>query len=1191
MNLANLNAADIPLTGKHLIEASAGTGKTYNITRIYLRLLLERELPVEDILLMTFTKDATYELRGRIDSFIRDALCNWHQLCKKDIYFQAINKRVGFKKVELLLKRALLFLDEAAIYTIHGFCQRAIAQHAFASGLPFNANLTTNNAEFILEACQDWYRQLAKESRENFELIVKFWATPDKFILSFNKAIHQQSQLSTIDSGALVNNFIQLAKQAHKTLVDNQGLLQEGLITHKKAQEQALRGQELTRLLSWLEQVGLSVDAASLLVVTTTPIPDYLLNGNRHPKTFKAQLATVLAGCKAIKVKQNHLAKQINQANAYQIVRSAIYQIREQVKAKKAQLNLLDFDDLISTLATSLALQPKKQDEALSTTLLKQFPVALVDEFQDTDTKQFSILQSIYYSEQAREHDAALYLIGDPKQAIYGFRGGDIFAYLTARHGCDHHWLMDTNYRSTPDMVNAYNQVFLSKKAQSEDAVFGYGIPYQAVKAGKNQSVELAYNTAQQSTCDSNKALQFIHFTADNTTSDEVSQHYACPLIATWCANEIVRLLDEKRCKSQDIAILVRDTREANYIKQALQAANLASVFLSDRANLFHSEQAKQLLTLLKGVLSIEDEHQYLAALTCGLLGYNATKLYQLQHDEIAYQQLKMAFNDYKNQWQHQGFIAMAITLMHQQFQLPMEGKDRALTNILHLFEILQSASQRFLQPQELIHWFERQCNQENANAELEAEQRLENDGNLIRIITQHGSKGLEYPVVFIPFASKHKDPLKFARQNVSYLEYHDEQGNLCLSLGGDEQAKIAMANEVYAETIRLLYVAITRAVQHCYIFIAPFEKYHLSPLGKTLQWQAQEDIQRGIQSLLVRAEQAIGYKEQCLEEITPRLATEPVVDSAGTLTVSQFTAHIERDWWLSSFSALTRNLRHGDISNPDRDMIETPEHLAHSLSRHDTSLLRFTLTKGAHSGNLLHDILEHTDFSDPNWLETIKWPLVKYGELTKPYTQDDLIVWLEQVLFTPLLIENSTSKDTTVFYLAKLVLSKTIRESEFYFPMQADNSEALAKLLTDHRNSPVTLPRYQSLKGMMHGFIDLIFEYEGKYYVCDYKSSHLGEHYCDYNHEAMKANIEKNYYDLQYLIYSLALHRYLQLNLPGYQVTQHFGGVFYLYLRGMTTDRAHQGAGVYYRKITTVELAELDALFAGQSITAEVLS
>jgi len=178
--------------------------------------------------------------------------------------------------------------------------------------------------------------------------------------------------------------------------------------------------------------------------------------------------------------------------------------------------------------------------------------------------------------------------------------------------------------------------------------------------------------------------------------------------------------------------------------------------------------------------------------------------------------------------------------------------------------------------------------------------------------------------------------------------------------------------------------------------------------------------------------------------------------------------------------------------------------------------------------------------------------------------------------------------------------MHQTLRESEFYFPMEEANISTLAKLLTDHRNSAlldpndvyginhVRLPSYQSLKGMMHGFIDLVFEQNGKYYVCDYKSSHLGDDFTDYNHQALRHNIENNYYDLQYLIYSLALHRYLKVSLNDYNASQYFGGVYYCYLRGMTNDTDHLGSGVYYRKITPEELDKLDALFDGKSSLGE---
>ncbi|MDX2370258.1 MAG: UvrD-helicase domain-containing protein, partial [Colwellia sp.] len=459
VNLKNLEAATIPLTGRHLIEASAGTGKTYNITRIYLRLLLERELKVEEILLMTFTKDATQELRGRIDAFIREALTNWQALCESDDYFQAISERVSndkkesHDKIQFLLKRALLFLDEAAIFTIHGFCQRALTQHAFSSGLPFNANMSTNSNDLILEACQDWYRQLAKQNSDAFSLVTQFWVTPTAFVSSFAKAISHKTELSVLDVQGLVDKFTQLAKQANSAITAELSLLDEGLVAHKKADEQEKRAAELIKLQAWLAQLSECENEQSLLTAIQQPMPDYLLNGSRHPKAFKAALAQVLASSKKIKVEVKDLAKNINKAKAYQIVRTAIYQIRQQVQQAKEQHNLLDFDDLINTLANCLK---NEEDSRLAQTLLAQYPVALVDEFQDTDPQQFAILQGIYYQShtlenQTKQRSAALYLIGDPKQAIYGFRGGDIFAYLSARNDCDYHWLMDTNWRSSPD--------------------------------------------------------------------------------------------------------------------------------------------------------------------------------------------------------------------------------------------------------------------------------------------------------------------------------------------------------------------------------------------------------------------------------------------------------------------------------------------------------------------------------------------------------------------------------------------------------------------------------------------------------------------------------------------------------------------------------------------------------------------
>ena len=1132
MELLNLDASTIPLKGRHLIEASAGTGKTYNITRIYLRLLLERELTVEQILLMTFTKDATQELRGRIDSFIRDALNNWSTLCLQDTYFKSIDDRVEPAKREFMLKRALLFLDEASIFTIHGFCQRALTQHAFSSGLSFNSNMSTDSTLLALEACQDWFRQLAKQGGESFNLVAQFWAHPNSFMSSFGKAITHDSDITVEDVSNITRHVTSLAVEALTSIETDVTLLNEQLITHKNPEEVDKRREELNALISWLKVVANldenNPNETELRSAIKTPLPSYLLNANRYPKAFKTTISNVLSPCKSLKKVLDSFVKDIDKAKAYFIVKQAILQIRQQVANKKTILNTLDFDDLINTLSLCVSPSLDGKGEGSQTTLAKkllaQYPVALVDEFQDTDPKQFSILKGIYYTSNSpvdveeevaanKSQTAALYLIGDPKQAIYGFRGGDVFAYLSAREGCDYHWLMDTNWRSSPGMINAYNQLFSgsairceeqpSQCVATDDKVFGYNIPYQAVKAGKSDKNALNINS--QLSCDSrNKSLNFIHFESeDNKTAQ--SQR---PLLAKWCANEITALIKgSKICSTdiihpKDIAILVRDGAEGHAIKQALLDANIPSVFLSDRSNLFDSEQAQQIILLLKGVISPENERHFLGAITCGLLGFDLERLYQLQRDELAFQQLTFDFIDYRNHWQTKGFISMAIAMMHRHFKISSRNKDRVLTNVLHLFEVLQIASQRLFHPQELLFWFEQQCDTASNRAEIEAEQRLESDGDLVRIITQHGSKGLEYPIVFIPFASRQRNPLKFGNKQVTYIEYHNDKNELILSLDGDEEAKKRMSDEAYAESIRLLYVAITRAERKCYIFTTPFDYYHLSPLGKTLKWKADETITNSLTELVNCAPQDIGVEVIALQDMEDVLIEQLNVtvskeqQSVLSYQASQFKGHIERDWWLSSFTALSKKLRHDGKSSPDRDsdlMTLPPDTSSHlgGANKLELSLLRFNMVKGAHTGNFLHSLLEHIDFTQVGWQQHINQQLIPFQELISGYNVGDLNEWLAEIIQCYLSGVNEGAKDQ--FSLSDMSAGKILKEVEFYFPMVNASSSQLIKLLTEHRNSyinsisrittrTVRLPSYTSLKGMMHGFIDLIFEQGGKY-------------------------------------------------------------------------------------------------------------
>jgi exodeoxyribonuclease V beta subunit len=510
---------------------------------------------------------------------------------------------------------------------------------------------------------------------------------------------------------------------------------------------------------------------------------------------------------------------------------------------------------------------------------------------------------------------------------------------------------------------------------------------------------------------------------------------------------------------------------------------------------------------------------------------------------------------------------------------------ERAMTNTIHLLELLQLASERHRQPKQLVDYLGQQINL--ADEDLTAELRLESDGKLIRIITQHGSKGLEYPIVFVPFASRYSDPCRRGSQLLDVHHYHDlENANKITQLGHDPQGIKQASEQANAEAVRLLYVAITRAIHRCYLGVTPFANSQHSALGRALNITKSAELYPALKSLADSEPESIR-----LTTITTQAtaAGDNITrdEQQAAINVPDFKGHIERNWWLSSFSALTRNLRHGgSVSLPEReddDLNSQPPTADDQLAPMALEL-RFALKKGADTGNLLHDILERVDFSAPQLALAAQKPLSRYQYFPPEYSADDLYLWLNDILSSELPALHGERGPR----LADLSRAQTVRESEFYFPMQNLAIEKLSNLLSAHRQQDssinlISLPGRKNIQGMMHGYIDLIFCWQGKYYLADYKSTHLGNKLEDYSADKITVNMHKSYYDLQYLLYSLALHRYLKHRLPDYQIDKHFGGVYYLYLRGMQPNAT---TGVYAQALDQSLLTALDALFSAHQQT-----
>ncbi|WP_210394659.1 exodeoxyribonuclease V subunit beta [Motiliproteus sediminis] len=1177
---ARLEPAELTLTGRQLIEASAGTGKTYNITRLYIRLLLERRLTVQQLLVMTFTKAATEELRGRIDRELRNAAAHWGRLGESDPFFAAMEQRLSAAQAVPLLQSALLHLDEAAIFTIHSFSARVLKQHALASAMPMELEMEADTSAQLLEAVRDWLRGIAHGGLYQ-QLSERGWHTPEAFIRLFGNAIRSSAELLAAEPAQLVQAALTIKRDYRTQLLDHESELFAALIEGRNDADE--RQAEWVETLEWLANDDLNSIASAA---------KRFLHGGRFNSQKAQHLKPLLEPFKELKKTLPKLAEAAEQATIYPYLREGIAAIRSRFAASKTQLGLMDFDDLITLLSQRVV---SDAGAPLVAAMRQQYPVALVDEFQDTDPHQYAILERVYRprSETVGDHASAeiqnsataLFMIGDPKQAIYSFRGGDIFTYLSARNGADDQWQMDTNWRSVPAMVAGYNRLFRgAPDAQPAAPVFGFGIDYQPVKAARAAQSSFAHLIDPLPPGEPPRAaLNYVWLTpAEGADGDSVTGEFRHS-IASWCCSEIDRLLnsparlgtaptDSRVLQESDIAILVRTGTEADVMQQALLQAGYSSVYLSARDNIFDSPEASELALVLQGILAPEQSGALLAACATSLLGGDAKRLACLNGDADALVAMRYRLIALREQWQREGFIAMMMALIHDHLNPPPTRHERCLTNHIHLAELLQQASGNLRHPQQLLEWLHDQV--QAAVSDTQAELRLESDANLIRIVTQHGSKGLEYPVVFVPFANYPKEPLKFGNRKQEFLSYHHPDSGAALQMiGRTPEAEQRATDEAYAEAIRLLYVAVTRAEQRCYLCCAPFNNSAASPLARALGCGSRVAGEPNWPQLL--AEQLAGDSEACAlislrAEGWPSPQGPQRGDGSPPTNVAQFSRHIDRDWRLSSFSALTRNLGHARRDRKDHDDDQTGAAVV------EVELpLRFRLPKGAHAGNLLHDVLEHTDFSAPRWAEVLRDPLLRFGQLAE--TEQPLLQqWLQACVETELPAIGAG----TALRLAELNWPATLREAEFYFPLGGLNLDQLALLLARHRGteSALQLPGSARLRGMMHGFIDLIFEHRGRYYLADYKSTHLGNSLTDYGYAALKANNEAHFYDLQYLIYAVALHRYLRDRVADYDPGCHFGGVYYLYLRGMQPG---SDSGVFHCALEPPLLNDLDALFA----------
>ncbi|MEA5189010.1 exodeoxyribonuclease V subunit beta [Enterobacter hormaechei] len=1169
-----LDPLSLPLQGERLIEASAGTGKTYTIAALYLRLLLglggnaafSRPLSVEELLVVTFTEAATAELRGRIRSNIHELrIACLRQTTDNPLYASLLDEIADKQQAAQWLLLAERQMDEASVFTIHGFCQRMLSLNAFESGMLFEQQLIEDESELRYQACADfWRRHCYPLQRDIAEAVHALWKGPEELLRAIDRYLQGEAPVIKSPPPAdetlasrhekIVAKIAALKQKWNESVGEIDAIIENSGIDRRKF-NRGNQGKWIEKISAWAQEETRGYQ-----------LPDALEKFSQRFLTERTKADGIVPEHPLFVAIEALLAEPLT-LNDLMITR-AMTEIRQAVAREKRRRGELGFDDMLSRLDEALS---SENGEALASAIRTRFPVAMIDEFQDTDPQQYRIFRRIW----RQQPDTALLLIGDPKQAIYAFRGADIFTYMKARSEVVAHYTLDTNWRSAPGMVESVNALF----SRMETAFMFKEIPFLPVKsAPKNASLRFEVSGEEQ------PAMTFWllegegYGVADYQAA--MAQHCAAQ-IRDWLSagNRGEALLwkgeQANPVKASDITVLVRSRQEAALIRDALTLLDIPSVYLSNRDSVFDTLEAQEMLWLLQAVLAPERENTLRSALASSMLGLNARDIDELNHDENAWDAVVEEFVHYRERWQKRGVMAMLRELMTRrqiaENMLASSGGERRLTDILHISELLQEAGTQLESEHALVRWLAQQIADPNSNASSQ-QMRLESDKHLVQIVTIHKSKGLEYPLVWLPFIANYRV------QDQAY--YHDrETFDAVLDLSKAETSVELAEAERLAEDLRLLYVALTRSVWHCSLGVAPVfrrrgEKtgesdFHLSALGRLIQRGEPKDatgLRLCIESLC--GDDIALHIPSLPDNSRWEMAQEPATD----LNARQITRVLADDWRVTSYSGLQQ---HGQSIAQDLMPKLDVDAAGVGDVPVEPTLTPHQFPRGASPGTFLHSLFEELDFTQPVSEEWVLKMLQSGGY--DAHWQPVLTDWINAILQAPLTAQG--------FSLRQLTAKNKQVEMEFYLPVAGPlKADALDALIRQYDPLSAGCPplNFRQVQGMLKGFIDLVFRHEGRYYLLDYKSNWLGENSAAYTQQAMAAAMQMHRYDLQYQLYTLALHRYLRHRIADYRYDDHFGGVIYLFLRGV--DAADPRSGIFSTRPDAELINKMDNLFAANT-------
>lgn len=1158
-----MNIHNLPLTGKIIINSSAGTGKTYLIGLIYLRLLLgikKKKLNMQEILILTCNKTHVkrlkFDILKKINKMKIACIKKGIGLSKESIYRKLLHLIKDKRKAIDLLIHAEDNIHEANIYTINNFCKLIIKKNKFKLNLPIRQSIIKDDKKFQKQACEEfWRKNFYPMNYSISKVIFNIWKTPRKMFNQIKTFLNGKTPIFIKE-----NNSKNIIKK-HKKLINNIKKIKKIWIVNYKKSKKLITDSNINKhiynkrnLSNWFNKITKWANSKTI----DYEIP-YELNYFSQNQLIKKTKKGPAPNSIFFSIIEKFIKKKITIKDL--LISESIINVKKIIEQKKREKKKINPEDLLKNLNNTIKNKEKKK---IIESIFNQYKTTIIDEYQETKKQQIKILQKIHKKRNC------LILIGDLKQTIYESNNENIFYHIKTIKKIKKNYTIKKNWRSSTDITESINKLFSQKK----NPFLIKQIPFKPlIYNEKNKNIKLIHKKKNVS------ALNLYSF------KNEISYFEYKKRIADQCAKQIYDwiihgkkketwLLNKKKIKflnASDITVLIRNKKEAWIIQKSLEKFNIDSKFICERQNFLDSNNITEIILILKAIMEPKNENILRSALATSLIGLTPKEIYNLNKNKKKIENKIIKFNEYLSTWNKFGILAaLRKTIIEEKidYKLLSDKKNgkKKLINLIHISELLQKKEKILINKKNLINWLNNKVYTPNTLSK-EIQKKYEyNDKNKINISTIKQSKGLSYPIVWIPFDS-------YTIKNNIKTFHNRKNFKIYLDLTENKKNKKLAEQEYLSQKIRLLYVGLTRSIYHCSVGVTPlikkknntfiFYKSILISLLKNKKYNSYEKILKKIKDKNINIKKVKKIKINILK----------TNKKIKFLTKKNIDLIIEKKWKITNYTDLINNKNyseHNKITRQQKIKIKNKEKKENKSNLKNKKNIHY-FPIGIKSGIFFHYLLKKINF---NKTPNKKWITEKLKKFNFSPNWTIIIQKLLNNIFNIPLTKNNLK-------LSKIKPEKKIKEMKFYISinnvLHYSKLEKIRKKY-DFLYKKKEKIKFQSFKGILNGSIDLIFYWEKKIYLIDYKSNWLGKNTSYYNLQSLQSVIIKKKYNFQYSIYTLATHRFLKHKIKNYNYKKHFGGVFYLFLRGC--DINQPGYGIYHTIPSYHLIKNLDKIF-----------